>query len=394
MTSDTTPPSASKLIAGRYQLGEQVGRGGMGAVWMAEDLKLHRRVAVKLLSPELSARPDVKERFEAEARAAARLNHPNAVAIYDTGEHEGIPFLIMELLSGRTLADEFENGPLDQQRVIEVAGQALLGLGAAHEVGIVHRDVKPGNILFTADESNVKVADFGIAKGAQSMDLTQTGTLLGTPAYLSPEQVAGEPATAASDLYALGVVMYEALSGRQPHQADSMVALANKIHNDPVPSLQELRPDLDPRLAGVVEKAMSKNPGDRFRNAAEMSGALAGITSRSSDRALDADDHTIVASAGAVSASERTQVLRAQEPVLEPAMGGTPRRAGFSQPVRMAIALSVLALVLIIGVVAWQSLNNAPSIRPTPSPTPPIGGSPLPSPLEDSLRRLEEAVRP
>ncbi len=167
MASDTLPPSGSRLIAGRYQLDDMVGRGGMAGVWMAEDLKLHRKVAVKLLTEAMRANPEVKERFQAEAHAAARLNHPNVVAVYDTGEHDGVPFIVMELLSGRTLADELKKGPMEPQRVGRIAGQVLSGLRAAHAAGIVHRDIKPGNILFTSDADSVKVADFGIAKGGE-----------------------------------------------------------------------------------------------------------------------------------------------------------------------------------------------------------------------------------
>lgn len=391
--ASTTSPSGGKLIADRYQLGELVGRGGMGGVWMAEDLKLHRRVAVKLLSPELTARPDVKERFEAEARAAARLNHPNVVSIYDSGEHEGVPFLVMELLSGRTLADEFKDGPMDQERVLKLAAQALAGLGAAHAVPIVHRDIKPGNILFTAEGDGVKVADFGIAKGAQSMDLTQTGTLLGTPAYLAPEQVAGEPATAASDLYSLGVVLFEALAGRPPHQAETVVALANKIHNEPPPSLPEVRPDINPAFAAVVEKAMAKAPGERFSSAAEMGKAVMGIMNASQSSGKETGDRTMVAPAVPADPGDRTQVISSPGTVRERAPVVERRQGGLSPAVRLAIALSVVALALIIGGVAWQSLNLADPGRPSPSPTQPVlGGSPLPAPLESSLDRLEEAI--
>ncbi|MDP9442205.1 MAG: protein kinase, partial [Actinomycetota bacterium] len=206
-----TTRGADTLLAGRYRLGSLLGRGGMAEVYDAFDERLDRWVAVKVLRPEMAAQEGVRTRFEGEARSAARLAHPNVVAIYDTGEEGDTPFIVMERLPGETLADRMAAGPVDTHWLLRVAGDVLLALGAAHAAGIVHRDVKPGNILIAADGC-AKVADFGIAKSlevAAGADLTNTNQLVGTPAYLAPERLNGQPATPQSDLYAVGVVLYE-----------------------------------------------------------------------------------------------------------------------------------------------------------------------------------------
>jgi hypothetical protein len=248
----------------------------MAEVFDAVDERLHRPVAVKILRRELAAEPDIRRRFEAEARNAARLTHPNVVTVFDTGEDDGLPFLVMERLPGETLADRMVGGDLDTAWILRVAGDVLLALGAAHDAGIVHRDVKPGNILLASDGC-AKVADFGIAKSAEvssAADLTRTNQMLGTPAYVAPERVVGEPATPMTDLYALGVVLYEAFTGTKPFTGNTPVAVAYAIrHTDPTP-LGERRPDLDPAVAAAVDRAMAKAPADRFPTAAAMAAAL------------------------------------------------------------------------------------------------------------------------
>ena len=265
------------MLADRYQLTRIVGRGGMGEVWAARDIRLGRDVAVKRLSPHLASEPGVRERFDVEARAAAGLNHPNVVAVFDSGEHEGIPFLVMELLPGRTLADELVDGPLDPARARQVGGEVLAALAASHAAGILHRDVKPGNVLLGADGA-VKVADFGIAKSTEALDLTTTGTIVGTAAYLAPERLAGQPATAQADLYAVGVLLYEALSGQKPYAADTPMGLLRAVEaQDPVP-LAEARPGLDPSLVAIVERAMDPDPSRRFADRGRHGGRPAGPT--------------------------------------------------------------------------------------------------------------------
>ena len=267
----TTPT----LIAGRYEVGELLGRGGMAEVYAGTDLRLSRPVAIKLLQESMAARDDIRVRFEAEARAAAAILQPHAVAVYDSGEHEGVPYIVMERLPGDTLADRIATGPVLTEAEARAYGRQVLGaLDAAHHVGMVHRDVKPGNILLTG-EGSAKIADFGIAKSLDvSADLTGTGQLIGTPAYLAPEQLGGDPASPLSDLYALGVVLYEGLVGRKPFEGDNAMVTARAVAaGDHVP-LATLRPDLDDALVRAVERAMDPDPAARFPSAAAMGAAL------------------------------------------------------------------------------------------------------------------------
>jgi serine/threonine-protein kinase len=266
-------------LDGRYRLGAALGRGGMADVYDAVDERLGRSVAVKILRPAMAANPDVRRRFESEARAAARLSHPNVVAVFDTGEDDETPFIVMERLPGDTLADRMATGPVDEAWLRAVAGDVLQALAAAHGAGIIHRDVKPGNILIAADGC-AKVADFGIAKSLEPLlpgdDQTATNMLLGTPAYLAPERIEGQPATVQADLYALGVVLYEALAGRKPYQGTTPLAMAHAVQQGNVPPIEEVRPGVDPTLAHVIGRAMARRPEDRFTSADEMRVALEG----------------------------------------------------------------------------------------------------------------------
>jgi serine/threonine protein kinase len=262
-----------ELVAGRYELGPLLGRGGMATVYAATDRRLQRDVAVKLLHPEMAARADVRRRFESEARAAARLTHPNVVAVFDSGEHDGVPYIVMERLSGETLADLLRGGPLPVERVARIAHDVLGALGAAHTAGIVHRDVKPGNILIGGDGS-VKVADFGIATRVDA-DPTSAGHLIGTPAYLAPERLEGGAASPRSDLYSLGVVLYEAIAGTKPFTGDSPVQVADAIRRGTHVPLAAARPDADARVADAIERSMARDPDARFPSAAAMAAAIA-----------------------------------------------------------------------------------------------------------------------
>ncbi|WP_273736448.1 serine/threonine-protein kinase [Mycolicibacterium septicum] len=259
-------------LAGRYELRGVLGRGGMAEVHDGWDTRLSRPVAIKLLYPALAADEVTRRRFENEARAAAALNHPNIVAVHDSGEDNGTPYIVMERLPGPTLADEIEAGPLSADRVRWVLADLLGALTAAHGAGILHRDIKPGNVLITAS-GTAKLADFGIAK-TNGAAHTRVGMVFGTANYLSPQRITGRPASPSDDLYALGVLGYEALTRQLPFERDNPVATMRAVLEQPLMPIGMLRPDVDPALIQVLERAMSRDPAYRFANAAEMRAAL------------------------------------------------------------------------------------------------------------------------
>ena len=276
-------------LAGRYELGGLLGRGGMAEVHDGWDSRLNRAVAIKLLHPAFSMDADARRRFEHEARAAAGLSHPNIVAVHDCGEHRGAPFIVMERLPGRTLADEIAIGPMPPRRVRAVLDDVLGALAIAHEAGIVHRDVKPGNVLLTENDSAVKVADFGIAKTAGAAH-TSAGQIVGTMAYMSPERVAGAQASVADDLYAVGIVAYEALSGRRPFPQENPASLIRAILDSPPPPIESVRPDVDSVLATVINAAIARDgAGRRFGSAGQMRAALSDtpVPSRPATKVLE-----------------------------------------------------------------------------------------------------------
>ncbi len=277
MSSDTTDGSileSAALLAGRYRVQRRLGGGGMADVYLAEDTRLERLVAVKILKPHFAEDAEFVERFRVEARAAALLSHPNIVAVFDRGV-DGPPWYIaMEYVAGESLKVRLRReGALEPHEAARIATAVLAALQAAHERHVVHRDVTSANVLL--DPSGcVKVADFGIARIGVSA-LTRTGTMLGTSSYLSPEQAQGKAADERSDLYSLGVVLFEMLTGCVPFAADSDVAVALKHVSEPAPDPRLLRPELPGALAAVVRQAMAKEPGARYQSAAECAAALA-----------------------------------------------------------------------------------------------------------------------
>jgi serine/threonine-protein kinase len=262
------------LLVGRYRLNRPIASGGMAEVWEATDETLARRVAVKLLHPHLGRDDSFVRRFRAEAVAAARLAHPSIVSVYDTFSADGMEAIVMELVVGTTMrADLDEHGPMRLDAVLAIGSQVADALGAAHASGLVHRDVKPANILLSAD-GRVLVADFGIAKAAEGNDLTNAGAMVGTAKYLAPEQVEGGAIDGRADLYSLGVVLYEALTGVAPfvEDTDAATALA-RLHRYPT-APRQLRPEIPVATEAVVMKAMSRSPADRYRTAADLRNAL------------------------------------------------------------------------------------------------------------------------
>ncbi|PVY30556.1 serine/threonine-protein kinase [Williamsia muralis] len=263
---------APETLAGRYELRGLLGHGGMGDVYDGWDLRLGRPVAVKVLRSDLAAAADIRLRFESEARTAATINHPNVVAVYDSGEDGGRPFIVMERLPGRTLADEIAEAPVSPDRVRVVLADVLSALGAAHAAGVLHRDIKPGNVLFSTAGA-VKVTDFGIAKTAES-NQTATGEVLGTVAYLSPDRIEGKPAGVTDDLYAVGVMGYEMVAGFRPFAGDNILSVARAILQHDATPLRALSPSADPMLVGTIERAMAPDPVARFPDAESMRRAL------------------------------------------------------------------------------------------------------------------------
>ena len=267
---------AETILAGRYRLVRLIDSGGMAEVWEGRDEILDRPVAVKVLHPHLAVDEQFQERFRLEAVAAARLSHPNIVSTFDTGIDGGVAYIVMELVAGRPLRDVLRVGQLPVMRAVAMAAAVADALDYAHEAGIVHRDVKPGNIL-VGDDGRMKVADFGIAKAAADRDLTHSGALLGTAKYLAPEQVEGRPQDRRSDVYGLGVVLYEMLCGRPPFTGDSDMAIAFQHAHAEAARPRELRPEIPRRLEAVVLKAMAKAPEQRYPTAADMRRALLGV---------------------------------------------------------------------------------------------------------------------
>jgi serine/threonine-protein kinase len=260
------------LLGGRYELGEPLGQGGMAEVFRGRDTRLGRDVAVKVLRAELAGDPTFLARFRREAQAAASLNHPNVVSVYDTGDDNGVPFIVMEYVEGRTLREILRTqGRMLPQRAMEIVADVCAALEHAHEQGIVHRDIKPANVMLN-NAGTVKVMDFGIARAitASTSTMTQTAAVIGTAQYLSPEQARGEHVDARSDVYSTGCLLYELLTHQPPFTGDSPVAVAYQhVREDPtLPSV--LNPDVEPAAESVVMKAMAKNPGNRYQTAAEM----------------------------------------------------------------------------------------------------------------------------
>jgi hypothetical protein len=286
MADTTDETAAGPLLKNRYRLGRVLGRGGMCIVYQAWDTRLQRNVAVKRLEPPLNEDPRTRARFDREGRALAQLSHPNLVTLIDRGSTENEDYLVFEYVEGRSLKELTREGPLSVAETGRIAGQVAEGLAAAHLAGIVHRDVKPQNILIDRN-GHAKVSDFGIATGPDWTRVTRAGSIIGSARYMSPEQVRSKPVDARSDIYSLGIVIYEMLAGHPPFDGANMPEIARQHLNSPPPSLADVRTDLPAGLEKVVMRCLEKLPEDRFASMDELLGALVGLGLYAPQRVTD-----------------------------------------------------------------------------------------------------------
>ncbi|MFO3796342.1 MAG: serine/threonine-protein kinase, partial [Anaerolineales bacterium] len=337
---------------GRYEIQGELGRGGMAIVYRAYDPVFEREVAVKVLPSHLIEDPQFRKRFEREARIVAQLEHPAIVPVYDVGEDDGQLFFVMRYMSGGSLSDRLKKGPLSLQETLSLLEHLAPALDAAHAKGIVHRDLKPANILFDASGMPY-LSDFGIAKVLSGQQTTLTGDfIVGTPAYISPEQAQGKPIDGRSDIYSLGAILYHMLSGKPPYQADTPMSLALKHITEPPPDILQVNPSLPPALAALIRKAMAKDPGERFATASEMVRALREIMQGKVPSFWLEDMPTTTAPMATLPAVPRA----------------APRRFNLLPVIAAGSLLLLLALAAVFGMGLWPRLfEGALRITPTSS---------------------------
>lgn len=365
---------------GRYEIRAELGRGGMATVYHGYDPRFEREVAVKVLPSELlHSDPQFKLRFEREAKIIAQLEHPSIVPVYDVGDENGQPYFVMRYMNGGSLAERIKKEMMSVEEAAKILGQIAPGLDEAHSKGIVHRDLKPSNILFDS-KGTPYISDFGIAKLTQAQASSVTGSgIIGTPAYMAPEQAAGEAVDGRSDIYALGIILFEMLTGRQPYEADTPMAVAIKHITEPVPRILEANPNLPPEVDDIIQKAMAKRKEDRFATAMELVDALrmVGSTATTQMRTVKAALKTVAA---VEKAAEKAAVPPARKPLsiwlfIVPILllgmlgGGYALLSRINRPVETEAPAPIPTQTT----VSVSPTSPAPTLNPTkPAPLPPL----------------------
>ena len=383
-------PSSGLTFGGRYQLSSRVAIGGMGEVWQATDLVIGRTVAIKILKDEYLGDPGFLERFRAEARHAALVNHEGIANVFDYGEEDGSAYLVMELVPGEALSAILERERvLSSDRVLDIVAQTAMALQAAHAAGLVHRDIKPGNLLITPD-GRVKITDFGIARIADQVPLTATGQVMGTVQYLSPEQASGHPASPTTDIYSLGIVAYEALAGRRPFTGESQVAIAMAQINETPP---ELPATVAEPVRNLVYACIAKNPADRPSSAAHLARAAQALRRGDVNAAAAAvpgvlgGGHAATIGPNYGQNTQATQLLPANGPVTTPSLPTeTKRRNPWTWP--LVALVSLLAIVLIGTIIALLANPSTPTPEDTTSPPATTSKPTTPTPTATASDRV------
>jgi len=390
-------PTQGVSFGGRYELQSRIAIGGMGEVWEATDHVIGRTVAIKILKDEYMGDPGFLERFRAEARHAALVNHEGIASVFDYGEENGSAFLVMELVPGEALSTILErDGSLSTDKTLDIVAQTAAALQAAHAAGLVHRDIKPGNLLITPD-GRVKITDFGIARIADQVPLTATGQVMGTVQYLSPEQASGHPASPATDIYSLGIVAYECLAGKRPFTGESQVAIAMAQINEQPPPLP---PTVAVPVQNLVMAMIAKKPEERPASAAAVARAATALRRGDVNAAAAAvpaiatgaaagDDMTQLLGAG-LATDEATRLLPATTPTPTAAATDDPEKKRKRSPWTWPLIALIALLVIVLGGTVWALFaNQGDGPAPTTSSPTPTASTPTPTPTPTTVNIVE-----